>query len=79
LLAYHTYWEASDSVKVLAFFGFTGSTTSKVRLMLSALGMGEVRAIVLVDGKTEAAFEGTNVILEASRFINISNLRYLST
>ena len=35
--------------------------------MLAALGVGEVGAIVLVDGKAEPAFEGADVILEEVR------------
>jgi len=32
--------------------------------MLTALGVGEVGAIVLVDGETESTFEGSDVVLE---------------
>ena len=32
--------------------------------MLSALGVGEVGAIVLVDCQTESTFEGSDVVLE---------------
>lgn len=32
--------------------------------MLAALRVGEVGAIVLVDGETEAALEGADVVLE---------------
>lgn len=35
--------------------------------MLAALGVGEVGAIVLVDGEAESAFEGADVILEEVR------------
>ena len=36
----------------------------QVGLMLAALGVCEIRAIVLVDGKTKAAFEGADVVFE---------------
>ena len=32
--------------------------------MFSALGMREVRAIVLVDGQAESAFEASDVVFE---------------
>lgn len=32
--------------------------------MLSTLGVGEVGAIVLVDGETESAFEASDVVFE---------------
>ena len=32
--------------------------------MLAALGVGEVGAIVLVDGEAETAFEGADVVFE---------------
>ena len=35
--------------------------------MLAALGVGEVGAIILVDGKAESAFEGADVVLEEVR------------
>lgn len=35
--------------------------------MLAALGMGEVGAIVLVDGEAEPAFEGADVVFEEVR------------
>jgi hypothetical protein len=43
--------------------------------MLSALGVCEVRAIVLVDGETESAFEGSDVVLEeVGVFIKVDSL-----
>lgn len=32
--------------------------------MLAALGVGEVRAVILVDGETETAFEAADVVFE---------------
>ena len=32
--------------------------------MLTALGVGEVGAIILVDGEAETAFEGADVVFE---------------
>ena len=37
--------------------------------MLSALGVCEVGAVVLVDGKAESAFEAADVVLEKVRVL----------
>jgi hypothetical protein len=43
--------------------------------MLSALGVGEVGTIVLVDGQAESTFEGTDVVLEEVRvFVQVNSL-----
>ena len=40
--------------------------------MFAALGMREIRAIVLVDGQAESAFEAANMVFEEVRvFIEI--------
>ena len=49
LLADHALWQAGYRVEVSAFFGFTGGTTGKVGLVFTALGVGEVGTIILVD------------------------------
>ena len=44
-------------------------------MMLSTLSVSEIGAIVLVDGKTEPAFEGSNMIFEEIRiFIEVDCL-----
>ena len=53
-----------DVALVVAFLLLAGSTTGEVGLMLLALGVGEVGAVVLVDGEAEAALEGAQVVLE---------------
>jgi hypothetical protein len=65
LLSDHANGKASDAVDFAAAFTLlTRSTAGEVGLMLSALGVGEVRAIVLVDSQTEAAFEATDVVFK---------------
>lgn len=67
LLPDHALWETRYRVEVATFFGFARSAAGEVGLMLAPLGVGEVGAIVLVDGETETAFEGTDMVLEAMR------------
>jgi hypothetical protein len=43
--------------------------------MLSALGVGEVGTIILVDGQAESTFEGSNVVLEeVGVFVQVNSL-----
>lgn len=65
LLPNHALWQTCYGVEIATFFGLTRGATSEIGLMLAALGVGEVGAVVLVDGETETAFEGADMILEA--------------
>jgi hypothetical protein len=51
----------------LPFLLFTRRTPCQIGLMLAALGVSEIRAIVLVHGKAKPAFEGANVVFEEER------------
>lgn len=48
----------------LAHLRIFGGAAREVRLVLAALGVGEVGAIVLVDGETQATLEGADVVFE---------------
>lgn len=54
---------------VLALALFTGCTTGEVRLVLFALGMGQVGAVILVDGETETTLEAADMVLEEVRVL----------
>jgi hypothetical protein len=47
-----------------AFFLLAGGAAGEVRLVLLALGVGEVGAVVLVDGEAEAALKGAKMVAE---------------
>lgn len=65
LRADHANRQAGDGVGAsAALFLLAGSAAREVRLMLAALSVGEVGAVILVDGQAEAAFEGADVVLE---------------
>lgn len=49
---------------LLALLLLAGGTAGEVGLVLLALGVGEVGAVVLVDGQAEAALEGADVVFE---------------
>lgn len=65
LLPNHSLWQTCYRVEIAAFFGFACGSTGEIGLMLAALGVGEVGAVVLVDGETKTAFEGADMVLEA--------------
>jgi hypothetical protein len=44
-------------------------TAREIRLVLSSLCMGEIRAIILVNCQTETAFEASDVVLEEVRIL----------
>ena len=48
----------------LPFFLFPSCTPREVGLVFAALGVGQVRAIILVDGEAETAFEAADVVFE---------------
>ena len=50
-----------------SLFLLAGCAASEVGLVLAALGVGEVGAIVLVDGEAETAFEGADMVFEEVR------------
>jgi hypothetical protein len=61
----HTNRQASNRIYTSSsLLLLSRSTTGKIGLMLSALGVGEVGTIVLVDGQAESTFEGSDVVLE---------------
>lgn len=66
LLPNHALWQTCYGVEIAAFFGLTRGATGEIGLMLATLGVGEVGAVVLVDGETETAFEGADMVLEAT-------------
>lgn len=66
LLPNHALWETCYRVEIAAFFGFARGATGEIGLMLAALGVGEVGAVVLVNGETETTFEGADMVLEAA-------------
>jgi len=51
----------------LSFFLLPSCTPREVGLVFAALGVGQVRAIVLVDGEAKTAFEAADVIFEEVR------------
>ena len=56
-----------------AFLLLPSCTTSQIGLVFSPLSMREIRAIVLVDGKTKPAFERADMIFEEIRiFIKVN-------
>lgn len=60
---------------ILSLLLLSGRTTRQIRLVLTALGMSEIRAIVLMNGQTETALEASNVVLEeVGIFIEIDRL-----
>ena len=56
--------EAQQSFISLSFLLFTSSSSSQVSLVFTALSMGQVRAVILMDGEAEPAFEGTDMVFE---------------
>lgn len=65
MLSDHPSGESGYGVEVPAFFCFARGASGEVGLVLAALGVREVGAVVLVDGETETAFEGADVVAEA--------------
>ena len=61
----HTHVHAQQ-VRILRppLFLLAGGAAREVGLVFAALGVGEVGAIVLVDGEAETAFEGADVVFE---------------
>lgn len=53
----------------LAFFLFSRSAAGEICLVLAALGVCEIRAVVLVHGQAESAFEAADVVFEEIRIL----------
>jgi hypothetical protein len=67
LLSYHSLRKTRYWIQIFAFFSFARCTPREIGLVLPALRVREVRPIVLVDGETETAFEGADVVAEAAQ------------
>lgn len=61
---HHARNSVHDAFTVGLFFGLFRSTAGEVGLVLATLGVGEVRAIVLMHSETEATLEAADVVLE---------------
>lgn len=63
----HAHIRAQHIRILRSSFFARGCAASEVGLVLAALGVGEVGAIVLVDGEAETAFEGADMVFEEVR------------
>jgi hypothetical protein len=61
------------ALALAALLGLFGRTPREIGLVLAALRVGEVRAIVLVDGQAEPAFKRAQVVFEEVRVLGQVN------